>query len=84
MQGAVKKQMSAVRDPERQTPGKIFLTVLFAVISLIWLVPIVVVLYNSFKTNASINLDVFALPGKESYVGFDNYLNGRTFGNYPF
>lgn len=69
---------------EKQTSGKIILTVLFAIISLIWLMPIVIVLYNSFKENGFVNSEVFALPNKESYVGFSNYINGMTFGNYPF
>ena len=46
--------------------------------------PIVEVVTNSFKSNNFINLDVFALPNAESFVGFDNYLTGLTFGNYPF
>ena len=69
---------------EKQTPGKIILTVLFAVISVIWMLPIIIVLYNSFKENGYVNSEVFALPNKESYVGFSNYVNGMTFGNYPF
>jgi len=71
-------------DPEKQTPGKIGLTVLFALISILWIAPIVIVLYNSFKENGFVNSEVFALPNKESYVGFRNYINGMTFGNYPF
>ncbi len=69
---------------EKQTSGKIILTVLFAIISLIWMMPIIIVLYNSFKENGFVNSEVFALPNKESYVGFSNYINGMTFGNYPF
>ncbi len=64
--------------------GKLFLTVLFAVISLLWLVPVIEVVINSFKSNNSINLDVFGLPNKETFVGWANYLKGLTFGNYPF
>jgi len=71
-------------DPEKQTPGKIGLTVLFALISILWIAPIVIVLYNSFKENGFVNSEVFALPNKETYVGFRNYINGMTFGNYPF
>lgn len=69
---------------EKQTPGKIILTVLFSIISVIWMLPIIIVLYNSFKENGYVNSEVFALPNKESYVGFSNYVNGMTFGNYPF
>lgn len=60
------------------------LTVIFAVICLIWIMPIVEVLINSFKSNAAVNTDAFALPNAESFVGVDNYVKGMTFGNYPF
>ena len=82
MEMRVKKQIK-VTD-ERRTPGKTALTVLFAVISVIWMMPIVIVLYNSLKTNGAVNTELFALPNAQSYVGFDNYINGMTFGNYPF
>lgn len=59
-------------------------TVIFSIISVIYLVPIFEVLINSFKSNAYVNTDTFALPNAESFVGFDNYLKGFTFGNYPF
>ena len=60
------------------------LTVFFAVLSLIWIFPIFEVVINSLKSNNFINLDAFAMPNAESFVGFDNYLEGMTFGNYPF
>ena len=31
-----------------------------------------------------INMETFAFPNKESFVGFANYIKGMTFGNYPF
>ena len=64
--------------------GGIILTVAFCLISLFWIMPIVQVLINSFKTNAGINLDVFGLPLGEAFAGFKNYIKGLTFGNYPF
>ena len=42
------------------------------------------VLINSFKANAYVNMDAFALPNSESFVGWANYIKGMTFGNYPF
>ena len=64
--------------------GSTILTCFFAVLCLIWLIPIFEVLINSFKSNAWVNLDAFALPNAESFVGFANYVKGMTFGNYPF
>ena len=60
------------------------LTVFFTLLSLTWLVPIFAVLINSFKSNTFVNLDAFALPNSESFVGWANYAKGMTFGNYPF
>ena len=60
------------------------LTVFFIILSLIWLYPIFAVALNSFKANAAVNMDPFALPTAESFMGWDNYIKGMTFGNYPF
>ena len=64
--------------------GKTSLTVLFSVISVVYLLPIFLVVMNSFKSNNSINMETFALPDAHSFMGFENYLKGMTFGNYPF
>ena len=60
------------------------LTVIFAVISVVYLIPIFEVLINSFKANSYVNTETFALPNSESFVGWANYIKGMTFGNYPF
>ena len=60
------------------------MTCVFAALSILWLVPIFEVLINSFKANAYVNLEPFALPSSESFVGFANFIKGMTFGNYPF
>ena len=60
------------------------LTVFFIILSLIWLYPIFAVALNSFKANAAVNMDPFALPTAETFMGWDNYIKGMTFGNYPF
>ena len=63
---------------------KMALTVAFTVIAIVYLLPIFLVLVNSFKSNAYVNTDTFALPNEESFVGMNNYVKGMTFGNYPF
>ncbi|MBQ3089417.1 MAG: carbohydrate ABC transporter permease [Oscillospiraceae bacterium] len=60
------------------------LTCFFTLFCLVWIFPVAQVVINSFKSNAYINLDAFALPTSESFVGWDNYIEGLTFGNYPF
>ena len=64
--------------------GSTILTVVFILICLAWVMPIIEVAINSFKTNSGISLDVFALPDSETFAGTDNYVTGMTFGNYPF
>ena len=69
---------------EKRSFGNKMLTVIFSIVSLIYVIPIVEVLINSFKENSFVNTDAFALPNAESFVGFENYVKGMTFGNYPF
>ena len=68
----------------RKSLGSTLLTVFFAVISIVYVMPIFEVLINSFKSNAYVNMDTFALPNADSFVGLANYIKGMTFGNYPF
>ena len=68
----------------RYTLGSKILTAFFAVLSLAWLIPVFEVVINSFKENSYINMEAFALPNSESFMGWANYLKGLTFGNYPF
>jgi len=68
----------------RYSKGSLFLTLFFALLCVLWLVPIFEVLNNSFKSNNYVNLDAFALPNAESFVGWANYIKGMTFGDYPF
>lgn len=60
------------------------LTLLFSIISVIYVWPIFVVLINSFKSRSGISADPFLLPNTENFVGLKNYITGMTFGNYPF
>ena len=64
--------------------GKMAMTVAFAVICIVYVLPILIVLMNSFKSNAAVNTETFAFPNEDSFVGFQNYIKGMTFGNYPF
>ena len=53
-----------------------FWTVLFTVLSLIWVFPIVLVVINSFKQKAYISRQPFSLPSGKSFVGLENYVRG--------
>ena len=56
-------------------------TIAFAflcLLSAIFLVPILLVLLNSFKSRFYISSSPFAMPNSETFVGFENYLNGLS------
>lgn len=63
---------------------KTILSVILAVVSIIYVLPVLAVVINSFKQNTYVKTDTFALPTGEMSAGFSNFVNGMTFGNYPF
>ena len=69
---------------KREERGKMVLTIIFTVICIAYIMPILIVLMNSFNSNAAVNTETFAFPDANSFVGFQNYIKGMTFGNYPF
>ena len=69
---------------KRRHYGKTILSWVFVVVCIVYMLPIVVVGYNSFKENGAINTDTFALPNSETFMGWQNYQTGMTVGEYPF
>ena len=63
---------------------KNIISVILAIISVIYVLPVVAVLINSFKLNSFVKTETFALPTAASWAGFSNFIKGMTFGNYPF
>ena len=63
---------------------KTILSVVLAVICIIYVLPVVAVVINSFKLNTYVKTDTVSLPNEESFAGWSNYIKGMTFGNYPF
>ena len=64
--------------------NKTILSVVLAVICIIYVLPVLAVVINSFKLNTFVKTDTFAMPTGEMWAGFDNFIKGMTFGNYPF
>ena len=64
--------------------GKTVLSIALGIISVIYVLPVFAVVLNSFKLNTFVKTDTFALPIGEMSAGFDNFIKGMTFGNYPF
>ena len=64
--------------------NKTILSIVLAVICVIYVLPVLSVVINSFKQNTYVKTETFALPNAESSAGFSNFVKGMTFGNYPF
>ena len=64
-------------DPsEKPAKNGWLLTLIFSLLSVFFVMPILVVLWNSFKVKSSINLTPFQLPNDKTFVGFENYIRG--------
>ena len=68
----------------RQRSSKTALTVLFSLLSLVYVFPVFMVVVNSFKLNTFVKTETFAMPTAESFAGWDNFIKGMSFGGYPF
>ncbi len=64
--------------------NKTILSVILSIVSIVYVLPVLAVVLNSFKQNTYVKTDTFALPTGEMSAGFDNFIKGMTFGNYPF
>ena len=64
--------------------SKRILSIVLGVICVIYVLPVLAVVMNSFKINTYDKTDTFALPVGEMWAGFQNFVKGMTFGNYPF
>ena len=49
-------------------------TTFLSFLCIFWVMPVFVVLWNSFKNKNSINLTPFELPSAETYIGLENYV----------
>ena len=68
----------------RERNSKKALTIIFAVICIVYVLPVFFVFLNSFKLNTFVKTDTFSWPNAETGAGWANYIKGVTFGDYPF
>ncbi len=61
-----------------------FATAIMTAISVLYIMPIIIVIINSFKLKTAISASPFRLPGAADFVGLENYTRGISFGDYPF
>ena len=76
--------MNAKKTLSAEARRKTILSTVLAVICVIYVLPVVAVVINSFKLNTFLKTDTFALPTGNMWAGFENFIKGMTFGNYPF
>jgi raffinose/stachyose/melibiose transport system permease protein len=76
--------MRKVNDFKRERTGRLMLTLFFSLLCLIYVFPVLMVVVNSFKGNTFVKTETFTFPTAESFVGFENFIKGMTFGGYPF
>lgn len=69
-----KKDMQLKYVPKKKNNGLLY--VILFVLSILFLAPIFIVLYNSFKGKLYISRTPFALPNATTFSGIDNYING--------
>ncbi len=63
---------------------KTVMSIVLALVCIVYMMPVLSVVVNSFKENTYVKTDTFALPDEDSFAGLDNFEKGMTFGNYPF
>lgn len=63
-------------NSKKMTNNSIF--TLLSILSVIFLIPIIIVFINSFKSRIYISSEPLKLPNSETFVGFENYINGIT------
>ena len=56
--------------------GDWLLTLIFSLVSIVYVYPLALVLINSFKKKAFISRMPFSLPDAKMFVGWENYANG--------
>lgn len=63
---------------KQKTCGNTIAFAFLCLLAAIFLIPILLVLLNSFKSRFYISSSPFAMPNSETFVGFENYLNGLS------
>ena len=74
------KQTTLKQEKTRKT----VMSVILAFICIIYMLPIITILVNTFKDAGAVKSNLFALPNGETFVGFENYVTGMTAGSFPF
>ena len=67
---------------KQKAPQSALETLLLVLLAAVTLVPLFLVVQNSFKSRFYISGDPFALPNKETFVALENYISGLSAGGF--
>lgn len=67
---------------KQKAPQSVLETLLLVLLAALTLVPLFLVVQNSFKSRFYISGDPFALPNKETFVALENYISGLSAGGF--
>ena len=70
------------KKQKQKAPQSALETLLLVLLAALTLVPLLLVVQNSFKSRFYISGDPFALPNKETFVALENYISGLSAGGF--
>ncbi len=70
------------KTQKQKAPQSALETLLLVLLAALTLVPLFLVVQNSFKSRFYISGDPFALPNKETFVALENYISGLSAGGF--
>lgn len=70
------------KKQNQKAPQSAAETLLLVLLAALTLVPLFLVVQNSFKSRFYISGDPFALPNKETFVALENYISGLSAGGF--
>lgn len=70
------------KKQKQKAPQSALETLLLVLLAALPLVPLFLVVQNSFKSRFYISGDPFALPNKETFVALENYISGLSAGGF--
>ena len=70
------------KKQKQKAPQSALETLLLVLLAALTLVPLFLVVQNSFKSRFYISCDPFALPNKETFVALENYISGLSAGGF--
>ncbi len=62
----------------KKSISKSLIYILLFFIAVVFLAPIIIILFNAFKSNFYISSSPFSIPNTDTFAGFDNFIKGFT------